>query len=795
MQYRKDIDGLRALAVIPVVLFHTHTGILPGGFAGVDVFFVISGYIITTLLLEGNNSIPTTICRFYERRIRRLIPPLLPVFIFSVLAGFYLLKPDDYKEFADSMLSSLVYVSNFFFLFQVDYFDGPSHLKPLLHTWSLSIEEQFYLIFPVFILLIKRAGVKYVALFYLLIVILSFTANIYFSYTTSSPNAFFNSAGRFFEIAFGGFLASLRLNVSNVIIKNILAFLGMAFILFTYIYVTEDALWPGYVILLPTLGTVFILLAKDTIVNKLLSLKLFVYIGIISYSVYLWHWPIFVYLQHYFITPEPIYYVYGVVLTLVLAVLSYFVIETPIRKRKVIKGNKQVWLFYILSVALLASLAAAISYQKGFPLRMKGEVKEYASELEKITREWQRYTLRHKCWVDHRVKLGPVIDECVVIKENSPNVLLVGDSHSAHLLPGLSVIFPEVNFNLLAVDSCRLFSDSETENKRPACHELSSYLDRLEGQKFDTVIVSTRGINNGNISTFKNRIKKLSKDNQVYVVGPVSYYKPRIPDLYPKLLEKHTPKEIQIKLDEAIQKGRFEVRDIMKNKLQDLSNVNLIDPLQAICPDSICQHYDTKGFPLYLDATHLTPRASRELIASMYLEQDFLIEFQSPESDDLSKAFLDGDSVRVDRNIKQVKSKGTEGWFSQAGTKISSKGKDKFYFEMPSDGRLTYQLELPLSYRPPTELKFSALLKVDKGLLNVEEKTIDIVLQSGCKHKSGEGRGVPVKINTGSNEISKSITFYSTEAECVMVRVWNKSNAVITGSLEGLNVGVSALRY
>lgn len=795
MEYRSDIDGLRALAVIPVVLFHTHTGILPGGFAGVDVFFVISGFLITSLLLEDMNSIPSAIGKFYERRIRRLIPPLLPVLVFSVIAGWFLLKPDDYKEFSDSMLSSLAYVSNFFFLFQADYFDGPSHLKPLLHTWSLSVEEQFYLLFPFFVLTLKRFGIKYVALFYLLIVILSFAANIYFSQMTSPSNAFFNSVGRFFEIAFGGLLASWRPNISNTTTKNTFAFIGAALIIFTYIYVTEESQWPGYVVLLPTLGTVFIILAKDAVINRLLSLKPVVWVGLISYSIYLWHWPIFVYIQHYFVTPKPHYFVYGIIATLTLSVASYFIIETPIRKRKIIKNTKNIWLFYVVSMLLLASIAATISLEKGFRMRMKGDVKDYISELERITREWGHYTLRHKCWVDHRVKLQPVIDRCIDISEDRPNVLLVGDSHSAHLYPGLSVVFPDVNFNLIAVDSCRLISNEDIKNKRPACHELSSYLDSLDEHEFDTVIISVREISDNNILLFKQQVKQFSKKSQVYVVGPVSYYKPRIPDLYPMLLEKNSPEDIQFALDEAIQKIRFDVRDIMKKELTNIANVTLVDPLQEICPSNVCKHYDTKGYPLYLDASHLTPRASRELVANLFLNQKFLFEFKSTESNEISKAILKGDSGRIDKNINQVTINGTDDWFSQAKTKILSRDEEKINFEMPNDGRLTYQLKLPFAYRPPTEFKFSALFNVDSSFPEMDEKSLDIVLQSGCEHNSNEGRGYPVKIKTGLNQIEKAITFYSAESECVMVRVWNKNKDLIKGSIEKIKLEVSALNY
>ena len=211
-EYRRDIDGLRSVAALSVVLFHARISAFSGGFVGVDVFFVISGFLITGIILKHEGSTWAFFKNFYERRVRRLFPPIIPVLIFTTAFVYWLSPPDATTEYAKSLMAFLAFVSNWFFWSQSGYFDSPAQFKPLLHTWSLSIEEQFYLLFPAVILALSRYGRRPVTIFFLAVFALSLAFNVWQVWAGSLEGAYFNSFGRFWEIALGSILA---LNLSR----------------------------------------------------------------------------------------------------------------------------------------------------------------------------------------------------------------------------------------------------------------------------------------------------------------------------------------------------------------------------------------------------------------------------------------------------------------------------------------------------------------------------------------------------------------------------------------------------
>ncbi|MEE9494794.1 MAG: acyltransferase family protein [Gammaproteobacteria bacterium] len=367
MRYRSDIDGLRALAVIPVVLFHAGYDWIPGGFVGVDVFFVISGYLISSIISREMAQGVFTFRGFYERRLRRIIPALLIVLFATLLVGYFLLLPDEYITLSESTASALGFVPNiYFFATASTYFGLDIVTAPLLHTWSLGIEEQFYLFFPVIVFLLykyKKQGwiIPVIAALF----IASILANILFA-GVQTKFTFYMLPTRAWELLAGvllslGFLPEVR----NKLFANLISMAGLVLILGAMLALDETAIFPGVNAIYPVLGAVFIIYAnthRETVVSRLLSNKVFVWIGLISYSLYLWHWPVTVYTK--LIWDSPLSQLFVVCVSVLLAAISYHYIESRYRKRErkisILRTLKELGF-----ASIVISMAAAAIYFNG----------------------------------------------------------------------------------------------------------------------------------------------------------------------------------------------------------------------------------------------------------------------------------------------------------------------------------------------------------------------------------------------------------------------------------------------
>ena len=286
MKYRAEIDGLRAVAVVPVILFHAGFEIFSGGFVGVDVFFVISGYLITTILIDDiENNIQYV--NFYERRARRLLPALFFVMIVCIPPAWIWMLPSQMKDFSESLFAVSLFSSNILFWHESGYFEATAELKPLLHTWSLAVEEQYYLLFPVFLFLAWRFGKN--AVFWMIVVmtLLSLLLSEWGWRTKPSAN-FYLAPTRAWEL-FSGSIAAFVVQKKGVQKNGFLALLGLAAIIFSIFIYDETTPFPSLYTLLPVIGVVFLVLYgdKETLVSKILSKKAFIGIGLISYSAYL----------------------------------------------------------------------------------------------------------------------------------------------------------------------------------------------------------------------------------------------------------------------------------------------------------------------------------------------------------------------------------------------------------------------------------------------------------------------------------------------------------------------------
>ncbi|HWO08835.1 MAG TPA: acyltransferase family protein, partial [Polyangiaceae bacterium] len=437
IRYRADIDGLRALAVLPVVLFHGHVSALPGGFVGVDVFFVISGFLICSAIGQELNRGTFSIASFYERRCRRILPALFATFsATSVLASFVLMPPD-LAAFGRSLLSSVLFASNLFFWKTSGYFDGMAELKPLLHTWSLSVEEQFYLIVP-YVLMATSALCRKRFLLVLLPLALGSFALGCWALERAPSAAFYMLPTRFWEIMLGG-LVGLGASTGPRArwLREVLAATGLAAIAIAACSYSEMTPFPGVSALLPCAGGALVIyagLGGGSVVGRLLSQRPCVFIGKISYSLYLWHWPLFS-LYRYQVGRELSALESALLIgaSFALAALSWRFIEQPFRRSERAVGRRVVFRSAALGALATATFAGTAMATGGLPVRVPGfSVVAVPGEAEYDAGG------REDCFLgDPHTAADWGGERCFITRGRGPTVLLWGDSFAAHYVPGL----------------------------------------------------------------------------------------------------------------------------------------------------------------------------------------------------------------------------------------------------------------------------------------------------------------------------------------------------------------------
>ncbi|WP_366658295.1 acyltransferase family protein [Fodinicurvata sp. EGI_FJ10296] len=608
--YRGDIDGLRALAVGGVVLYHAGFDWIPGGFVGVDIFFVISGYLITSIILAHEGSVREFLLRFYERRIRRLIPPTIPVFCFVGLFSWLLFPGEGLRDLGQSFLSFLFFASNWYFWLGDGYFDAPSELKPLLHTWSLSIEEQFYILFPAPILLLNRYGICAVRWFLCAVLFISLSYGATLIAIEDSSGAFFNSFARFWEIAVGGVLATLTFRGWSRSVRHMVGGAGLCVILFSLFYYAEGMAFPGLTALAPTLGTAMVIASRGSFVSRLLEIRPVVWLGLISYALYLWHWPIFAFLDFALIAPAAHHLWVGIAASVGLSIASYFLIEGPVRRRKFFQSGKSLGITYLTSTAALASLGIAVVLGDGFPARFPAAV-EYERTLAGLRSAQRQAASRADCWMGGVVDMEALIRRCLDPASNQTDVLLVGDSHAAQFRAGLASEWPSINVDLLATDSCTM-----NYGFREACDETLEWLSGDDVIKYERVIISVFGNSREDADGMAEFAIELSETVPVTVLGPIQFYQPNLPSLFPRFYSSVPSEDLNSLLDRAIQSDQFEIsRDL--EDLFDGSGVQFVSLLKYTCPYGpvTCMNLDSEGLPVTIDNSHLSVNAAGVLVS------------------------------------------------------------------------------------------------------------------------------------------------------------------------------------
>lgn len=443
LSYRKDIDGLRAVAVLSVLLYHYHIPGFAGGFIGVDIFFAISGYLIGSIILSGLQQNSFSFAEFYERRIRRILPALYTLIIACLLFSLLTMDSSFLKGMAKTAGSTILFISNIFFYKTTGgYFTLQSGEEIFTHTWSLSLEEQFYFIFPPLIFLVNKYARKYILHFILAIFLLSLATSIFMS-QRHSVFSFFLPPARVWEFAAGILIAKTASHNTSRIFKEGFYVAGILLLVAGLIKTNESSVFPGYIALLPVAGACCILYSGKSSLpatSKILSWQPLVFIGKISYSLYLWHWPVKLFSEYIF--PDPLPIRDSLILftfTFILSFLSWKFIEQPFRKKNEPAQRKKLFFGTAIITLCILALCLLINISHGFPARLADD---------KFITEMQNDTIWRCIWkYDFLTRQVSSKDTLPVIGSThaEPDFLLWGDSHAGMLVPGFEAACMEKN--------------------------------------------------------------------------------------------------------------------------------------------------------------------------------------------------------------------------------------------------------------------------------------------------------------------------------------------------------------
>lgn len=619
VRYRAEIDGLRALAILPVVAFHAGIGVLSGGFTGVDVFFVISGYLITTIILSDLEGGGFSIAEFYKRRILRILPALSVVLVAVGLASWAIMLPNEFRATGRSVIATALFVSNIHFWRNSGYFEGASDLKPLLHTWSLAVEEQFYLFFPLMLMLVARFSRRRFGLWIWLMVLGSFGLSVLG--TRVAPSAsFYLLPTRVWELGIGALIAAGGFpRIASERGRDLAAWTGAALLGYGLFALSAESSFPGWNALWPCLGAgLIIAYGAGTGLGRLLSLGPVVYVGRISYSLYLWHWPVIVFyrmLHGQALSPSGIATVIAV--SFALAILSFHLIETPFRAPsvRIMPRGRVLWAGGV-SILFFLGVGIGIARDGGAWRSYPPEVLRVAAYTEyRKTGEYDyQFGTGDGCSVSGYAEGGAGYDreKCLRLMPDRPNYIVIGDSHAGAIWRAIALAMPEANVLKATISGCRPVLDAPGE---APCRDLFNYVyrDFLPTHKVDGVILvgRWRETDFAQIAPTLTQIKKYVP--HLVVFGPTVEYEGEFPLLLASERMNGTPGLTENALDPA------------KKPLSDrlgmivaAQNVRYVPVYDGICDAQGCVQTTANGVPMQFDYGHLTLDGAKLVVARFH---------------------------------------------------------------------------------------------------------------------------------------------------------------------------------
>lgn len=636
--YRADIDGLRAVAVLSVLAYHAVSRYFPGGYIGVDVFFVISGYLITGIIMREIEKNEFSLARFYERRIRRIYPALFAMLFFTIVATSILYDAYVFKDFSESVLATTFFFSNIYFWMQTGYFEGDALLKPLLHTWSLAVEEQYYIVFPLLMAILARYFKPKILQILIGIAAISFLGSIYVVGNNPS-DAFYLPHLRAWELLVGSILALNPVSsISNSILRNMLSMTGLGMIVIPVFMYSPETPFPGVAAAIPVLGTAFIIysgIGEAILVNKLLSMPPLVFIGKISYSLYLWHWPLIQFATYYSIKKiTRIELVALLFATLAVSVLSWKLIEQPFRA-SIPQKRPHVFLSAAGVMGITAAMGLFIFFMDGLPIRF---AKHQVYEDKEIYTECDfRYN-------NNNLQFCPIGDV-----SKKPSFLLWGDSHAASIGPGVDVSASGKSVSgLLAFNPVCAPLLGITANRKSNCVEFNDVtLEYIESHpELTTVILAGRwaymaegvGYKESGKIKLVDTLSESSKSGitailfergltrtveQLLALGRRVVIVSQVPEVrhdVPSSLSiaQRTARDVNEIIAPTLEQylSRNEKVFWVINSVQADYDVQVIDPWKALCDEQRCL-VAVEDTPIYVDAHHLSTFGS-EYISYLY---------------------------------------------------------------------------------------------------------------------------------------------------------------------------------
>ncbi|MGL6261202.1 acyltransferase family protein [Vibrio sp. WXL210] len=627
MNFRYDINGIRAIAVIAVVLFHFDPKWVPGGFAGVDVFFVISGFLMTGITFRALEAGKFNIFKFYVARANRIFPALVFLCLVLIIFGWYYLAPLDYRTLGKHVYSSLLFISNHTYFGEAGYFDSSSYEKWLLHTWSLSAEWQFYILYPLIIVVLKKFfSLDNLKKIIVVLTVLGFLFNVVatIKWPTSS---YFLLPARAWEMMVGGVAFLYPLNISRRK-KKLIELVGLSLIFSSFAFVSSDTPWPGHFALLPVLGGYLVILANQQ-TSAITNNVIFQHIGRWSYSIYLWHWPIVV-LGYYLDISN--WFLYGLPLSIVMGFISFTLIESY--KFTIYEKWSDILKVKPLCMLLFIGLVGFLCKEtKGFHFHYAEEV--LAVNLEKRNRN------PYGC-IKRREGGEARLDHCYIGNTENLKAVIIGDSHADALTTSISSMLDLNQEGIIALNraSCPFifnYKDRREGDIQGCYHENHLRLEDLNKYKGTPLVLIARwpsyiygqsnpkrirNNDNGPVMYFGENISMneeellvdfhaalvdtlctLTEASPVIITQPVPEMRVNVPDTMSRNLMFGRETSVSISEDLYFERNS-KIREVISDAASDCGAV-VADPYEYLCKSGICIG-EKDGLPIYYDGDHMS---------------------------------------------------------------------------------------------------------------------------------------------------------------------------------------------